>query len=244
MDAKTRQSISEMEHAIITWVKKALGKNLVSLFTIGSYANYDIVPGYSDYDLLAMVKKEPKTRLIKLDTLSKKYSLDIGCSFVSYVDFLNRIKNNNKATRFVGNISLMKMRKKARLLTGKNIQKLIPSLKELMKRDLNSELMANYYHATSTNPEWNIFKREPCKWINYIISMSNDILISKGIFIEKNEIPKMLNKYCPDFKGTQYVKEALRLRQTKKVLDLNKKEKIKIKNTLSLFLEKYKNHVS
>ena len=147
-----------------------------------------------------------------------------------YADFKNRIKNNNQAARFVGNLELIKLKKQSRLLTGKNVIKLIPDIKEIIKRDLTSELRFEYEHATSKNPGWNIFKREPRKWVNYIINMSNCLLLSKGIAVKKQNISNALSKHCPTFNGINYVKKAIQLRKTKKILDLNNIEIKKLKN--------------
>ena len=229
-----------MEQEISQTLKSFFGKNLVSLLVEGSYGIYDTVDGYSDYDLCALVKDVSKTPDVDLGDLSKKYSIDIKCSVKSYTDFQNRIKNNNKFSRFIDNLWLIKAKKQERVLVGKDILSQIPSIKELLKRDIGCELRGDYYHATNLNPEWNIFKSEPQKWVNYIINMSYNLLLSKGVITKKADIPKMLKKHCPDFKGIAYVKEALDLRRTKKVLHLTKIEKNQLKKTLGLFLEDYK----
>ncbi len=232
--------LNQMEQEINQTLKSFFGKNLVSLLVEGSYGTYDIIEGYSDYDLCALVKDVSKTPDVDLGDLSKKYSIDIKCSVKSYKDFQNRVKNSNKSSRFIDNLWLVKAKKQARVLVGKNVLNQIPSIKELIKRDIGCELRADYYYATNLNPEWNIFRREPQKWVNYIINMSNDLLLSKGVITKKADIPAMLEKHCPEFKGVAYVKEALYLRKTKKVLHLTKIEKNQLKKTLGLFLEDYK----
>lgn len=234
-----------MEAELTKLLKKYIGNNLISLLVEGSYGNYDIIEGYSDYDLLVLVKNTKTALVAEADicNLSKKYSLDIKCCIKDYRDFENRIKNNNQATRFIGNLDLIKLKKQARLLTGKNILPLIPNIKELIKRDLNCELRESYYHATSPDQNWNIFIREPRNWINYIINMSNNLLLEKGLIVRKEKLPLTLKKYCPEFKGIIYVQKALALRQSKKIFNLSGPEKKKLKNDLSLFLEAYKQYV-
>lgn len=232
--------MNKLEQDIVTLFHSTLKDNLITLLAVGSYGTNDIVDGYSDCDLMVFVENIREVKTIDLGKLSKKYSIDIGYSLVSYSDFKNRTKNNNKSTRFVGNIDLIKIRKQSRVLYGKNIINLTPTIKEVIRRDLGVELRASYYHATSMNPDWNIFKRKPRKWVNYIINMSNDLLLVKGVIVKKNDIPAMLKKHCPDFCGLSCVVEAVRLRRTKEILSLNKLLVIKLKNTLCLFLEEYR----
>ena len=243
MILRDKKLINRMEWEIIRDAKKIFGKNLISLFVEGSYGNHDFIKGYSDYDLLTFVKDINKVYEFDFNDLSEKYSIDIQCVVRSYEELVNRIKNNSKATRFIGNLELIKIKKQTRLLAGKDIKKLIPDVKKIRKRDLGSELRASYFHATNLNPGWNIYKREPRKWVNYIINMSNALLLSKGIIVRKSEIPPMLKKHLSDFGGTIYVKKALNLRKTKKVLKLNRAEKNKLKSDLTLFLEEYKKYL-
>ncbi|OGH93751.1 MAG: hypothetical protein A2538_02625 [Candidatus Magasanikbacteria bacterium RIFOXYD2_FULL_41_14] len=235
-----RSQLKQMERALVKLLRKKLGKNLVSLLAVGSYGNYDFIDGYSDYDVMALVRSAVNISETEIDKLSKKYSIDIQCYTTLDADFNNRIKNNNQATRFIGNLGLIKLKKQSRILYGKNVIKLIPEVKKIIQRDLTNELQFEYEHATSANPGWNIFNREPRKWINYIINMSNCLLLSKGVTVKKKNIPGALAKCCPNFLGIQYVKKAILLRQTKKVLNLSKIEKNNLKKTLQLFLEEYK----
>ncbi len=233
-----------MEQELIEAIKSKLGKNLVSLVVEGSYANYDFIEGYSDYDLLVLVKNIDNIKKINLNNLAKKYKLDIQYVIRSYQDLINRIKNNNKATRFFTNLGLIKYKIQARVIWGKDITKMIPPVKEIIKRDLGCELRAEYLYATNPDKAWNIFSRKPRNWVNYIINMSNELLLSKGIIVKKRDIPRALKKIFPDFDGLKYVKEAVQLRESKKVLVLNNVEKNKLKKSLSDFLEEYKNFVS
>lgn len=233
-----------MKEEIINLIKKLFGKNLVSIYLEGSFGTKDFISGYSDCDLLIFVKDLKKLPDISFEPLSKKYGIKICYSVKFYGDLLNRIKNNKKVTRFVGNIILILIKKrKIRLISGKDLSKIIPDARMLLRRDLLRELKENYFHATNTNPKWNIFKRKPQNWANYIINMGNGLLLLKGIFIKKEEIPKMLEKYCKEFKGTGYVRKALKLRKTKKALKLNSNEKKKFRKDLEFFLEKYREYV-
>lgn len=235
--------MDQIEKDIVEEVKKDLQNNLVSLIVEGSYASNDFVEGYSDYDLLALVKKEDVSSL-SLENLSRKYHLDIKCDIRLYQDFLNRIKNNDKSKRFINNLRLIKIKNQSRILFGKDVRKIIPNIKEIIKRDLSGELQADYYHATNLNPNWNIFKREPRAWVNYIINMSNNLLLRDGLTVKKEEIPVLLKKNCPEFKGTNILGKAIRLRRTKQALSLNQKERDKLKKDLEIFLEEYKRIVS
>ncbi|MDD3102229.1 MAG: hypothetical protein PHE59_03725 [Patescibacteria group bacterium] len=240
----SRKTVNQMEKEIIRRAKSFLGKNLVALLAEGSYGSYDFVEGYSDYDLSIFVKNFNKIKEINFTDISERYHIDIQCVVRSYEDFQNRVKNNHKATRFIGNLDLINIKKKkTRLLVGMNIANSVPDIKKIIKRDLGCELRAEYYHATNLNPSWNIYRREPRKWVNYIINLSDRLLLSKGVISKKDDIPKMLAKYYPYFRGIKYIREALVLRKTKRVLKLNETEKKHLKNILNQFLEEYKRQV-
>lgn len=235
-----KKQISSMEEELVRRVKKVLGKNLITLLVEGSYAGYDFVPDYSDFDLLALVKDVKQAKDINFTDLEKKYGLEIQCAVKSYSDFLNRIKNNKQATRFISNLLLIKYKKQARLLSGRNVIKLIPPLSQLIQRDLKTELRSNYLYAVNPDKRWNIFGREPRKWCNYIINMANDLLLSKGIVAKKDQIPGLLLEFWSGFKGLKYVRHALLLRKTKNILSLTKSEQEQFKNELRNFLVEYK----
>lgn len=237
-----------LEKEIISLLLKILKNNLVSLLVEGSYASYEHVPGYSDYDLSAFVKKNlsKKEELIivkTLEKLSKKYNLEVQCCFVLYRDFKNCIENNNKARRFVNNLRLISLKSHGRVLAGKNISKEIPSIKQLAKRNLQTEINNNYLFVTNSFPGYNILLRKPSKWVSCLINLCSVLLYKKGLVVSKNELPKILKKYFPEFKGIKYLKKALRLRKTKKVLNLTLKEKKILKKDFLNFLEIYRKFV-
>ena len=64
-----------MEREIAELFQKSFGENLVSLIVIGSYGTYDIVEGYSDYDLLVLVKDAKNVPIISLERMAQKYVL-------------------------------------------------------------------------------------------------------------------------------------------------------------------------
>lgn len=233
--------MDQMEREIAELFQKSFGENLVSLIVIGSYGTYDIVEGYSDYDLLVLVKDAKNVPIISLERMAQKYALEMGFSAVPYVDFENRLADNKKATRFVSNIFLVELKEKARVLAGKNIKELIPEVHEIVQRDIRSEWQENYEHAVSEGQS--IFKRKPEKWVNYIINMSDALLLGQGVAVPKKDIPAMLEKYHPQFLGTDYVKQSLILRQTKKVLALSEEEKEELRKMLVMFLEEYRKYV-
>ncbi len=237
------KNIKKLEFDLITLFKNTLNSNLVSLVVDGSYGHFDFVDGYSDYDLLVFVKNKDTVPDFNLNLLCQKYKMDIQYVIREYSEFNNRIKDNNKTTRFLSNIDLIKIKKTTRLLWGKNIRKEIPPISTLIKRDLSSDLRECYYHATNQNPDWNIFIREPRKWVNYIINMSNVLLLSLGVVCKKDQIPTNLHNHFPDFKVQKIVKKALYLRKSKKVLSLGREEATLLKKELSLFLESYKNFI-
>ncbi len=233
-----------MEDEIIGSVRSAFSDALVSLFVVGSYATYDIVDGYSDYDLLAFVADPTRTpKNINFEKLSAKYSVALKCTVRPIADLQNRILGNDRATRFIGNLDLLDLKLRARLLYGKNIADDIPEVHELLKRDLRSELRAEYAHATDPDPVKNIFVREPQDWCNYIINMSGAILLSGGVTGNKNLFPELLQSYHPDFKGISSLEEALALRSSKIILHLDRQQRDDFKITLGSFLDEYRRYV-
>ena len=238
------QQLGQMEKEIIKRAQKYFADNLVCLMAEGSYAAMDYVEGYSDYDLLIIVKDiNRKAEKFNLDDLSKKFSIKVQCSIDLYQDILNRIKNNNKASRFINNLELIIIKKHNRLLAGKDIKKQIPDVRGLIKRDLGAELRSIYLYAVNPDKRWNIFIREPRKWCNYAINMANALLLSRGMIVKKDQIPGKLKQYHPRFKGIDFVKKALELRKTKKILHLNKSGKQKFNKEFRAFLEAYRDYV-
>lgn len=74
--------------------------------------------------------------------------------------------------------------------------------------------------------------------------MSANLLFAKGIAAKKDDIPKRLAEYCPDFHGRAIVEEAITLRKTKNALSLDQMERERLKESLVSFLEAYREYVS
>jgi len=131
-----------MEHEIIDVIRETFKKNLVSLLVVGSYATYDFVKGYSDYDLLVFVMDQSRTRTnVTLDELSTKYSIDIRCSVRPIEDLNNRILNNDQATRFIGNLGLLDLKLHARPLYGENVADAIPDIRIMVGKSWTRNLV-------------------------------------------------------------------------------------------------------
>ncbi len=243
MNADTRHCADIIEQSLTDTVRKALSTDLVSLFVVGSYANYDIVEGYSDYDLIAFVDApNPPGSRIDFAVLSKKYTVEIKCTVRPLSDLQNRILDNDHATRFINNLGLLDLKLHSRLLYGKNVADGIPDVRDLLKRDLQSELQAEYMHAVDVDKEKNIFVREPRDWCNYVINMCGALLLSVGITARKDIYPELISLHHPTFGGAPYLVEALQLRSTMKVLHLSDNERADFKNVLALFLEEYRRY--
>ena len=230
----------KIQKNIIKYFQENLGKNLVSIYAIGSFLTEDFIDGYSDIDLIIFVKKIgglPHSE--RINELSDKNKIETGVSYVAFDDFLNRIEDNDKATRFFSNISALKMNAgQSFLLYGKNLVEMLPATKILLARDLVSELKECYFHVKSTDPGKNIFLRGPRKMLNYIINMSNDLLVSRGIFSKKNELAENMKILYPNFGSTAAIEKALKFRSEKKT-DFNKVETNEVHRMLSIFLEDY-----
>lgn len=235
--------LRDIERDVVEEIKKYFSSNLVSIFVEGSFANDDYIKGYSDYDVLVIIKKDDESKGFNLDKLSKKYRIEIQADVKLYKDFLNRIKNNNLATRFVGNLTLLELKNKNRLIFGKDLCKNIPSKNKLIKRDLTTELRDLFLFATNPDKRWNIFIREPRKWCNYIINMANALLLSSGVFVNKTKLLDSIKKYHPKFKGVRELERAIKLRETGKILTLSFKEARLLKKDLERFLESFRDYL-
>ncbi len=247
MNQDKKQLIDVAEQEVSRIFCDAFGDNLVALLVVGSSAVDDTVEGYSDIDLVLFVKDIRNVPNIDTLSLSKKYDVDIGYAVKLYADFEKRVSGNADATRYVGTLDLLNMKLGgARVLAGENILELIPSVHELLARrsDIAKELLLDYSHATDPDPERNIFQREPKKWVNCIINMSANLLFAKGIAAKKDDIPKRLAEYCPDFRGRSIVEEAITLRKTKNALSLSEAERSRLRENLKFFLEAYREYVS
>jgi hypothetical protein len=232
-----------MERDIADTVCVALGDRLVSLLVMGSYATYDIVEGYSDYDLLALVEGVvPTDSRLDLHKLSDRYRIDIGCVVRPIGDVRSRIDMNDQATRYIGNLELLDLKLHARLLYGTDIAAMIPDVKTLLQRDIGLELRAQYLHAVDSDPVRNIFRREPRNWCNYIINLCGALLLGEGIAAEKRSYPALMRSLHPDFRAVPLLENALRLRETKKALRMSIPERARLRESLALFLEEYRRY--
>lgn len=237
-----KQTILALESELVPLVKKKLGKNAVTILATGGCATFDAVPGWSDYDLLVLVRDKKNIPEIDIRILEKKYGIrPIQIVAKSWSSFINRAKGSRKADRFIDTSWLIAMRTYCRVLAGKELAPLIPPLKKLLKRDLECELRCDYLHETNSDPKWNIlFAKNSKRWINCIISLSHQFLLAKGVAVRKADIPKALNKYYPDFDGAQLVAEALKIRATGKIPATNSSEGRRVKKLLIKFLEIYR----
>lgn len=243
MDTVAMNRIGDMECDIVDMVRSTLGDDLVSLLVVGSYATYDVIDGYSDYDLLALVDGSMSANgRIDLHELSDRYGIGIGCVVRPLADVLNRIDENDRATRYVGNLDLIDLKIHARLLCGQNVAEMIPDTGVLIRRDFRSELQAQYRHAVDHDPEKDIFRRGPRDWCNYIINLCGALLLSKGVTAEKRMFPRLMRSHHPDFRAVPLLEEALALRESRKALGQNESERETLRESLALFLEEYRRY--
>lgn len=233
--------LRQLENDLTMAILKSLGRRVVSITIGGSVATGEFIDGYSDVDAVIYVKGELVKSRLSLPSLSRKYGVDIGCAVRSYDDLLHRIKNDNKSTRFVGNMTFLSFALgREKVIHGLDIRKKMPPLAQLLRRDLNAELRADYLHATNMDPGWNIFRRPPMKWAGYMISMAASLLLSKGVSPRKEDLPELLPEHFPEFRAVGCVREALRLRRTKILLRLRPGEKKRLRKMLGTFLDEYR----
>ena len=242
---KIKQRILDLENELVPLLQKKFGKNAITLLASGSCANFDVVLGWSDYDVVVFVHDRKKIPAIDFRSLEKKYGIQpIQVAVKSWRSFLMRTLGNSNTDRFVDNLWLVSIRKHYRVLAGKKLIPFIPPMSELLKRDLGCELRAEYYHATNVNPDWNIaMSKSPKRWINCIISLSFLLLIAKGVAVQKKEIPAALAKHYSDFPGTGLVRKALAIRATGKIPSVNSPMGRQAKKLLIDFLQIYQTYL-
>lgn len=232
--------MEKIQKNIIKYFQEKTGSNLISIYAIGSYLTDDFIEGYSDIDLAVFVKNNvnlPHSETIQ--TLSEKNGIKIGASYIAYDDFLNRIQDNAKATRFFSNIFALQMKNgKATLLYGKDLASMLPKNEVFLARNLQSELLNNYFHAKSPEKEKNVFVKEPMNFLGYILNMSNDLLVAKGVFSNKTNLVENIKKYYPSFGSIRAIEKALELRKKRRI-NFNQKEADDVKKMLSDFLDDY-----
>lgn len=240
-----KQKIFELESELVPLVKEKLGKNLVSVLATGGCANFDTVIGWSDYDLIVLVHDRKKVPVIDVSHLEQRYGISpIQIAAKPWSSFLARTKGNKNTDRYVDTLWLIAIRKYCRVLAGKTLAPLIPSLRTLLTRDLYCELRCHYLHETNSDPEWNIvLAKNPKRWVNCIISLSHMLLLAKGIFVPKNEIPSALEKYYPDFSGVGIVDRALKIRETGKIPVPHSVQARQAKKLLTAFLKTYRDYL-
>ncbi len=231
--------IKKIEAGIVRIAKKYLKNNIVSLYATGSFGSGENLAGWSDYDLLIILKEKGAVKIDFQQAVPLKH-LEIKYHFWSYPEFLKRLRKN-QSYRFIGNLDLIKLAKKSKLLFGQQIHKNI-NVREILKRDLETELRMNYLHATNMDPQWNIFKRKPKNQVGYIINMADAMLISQGILIKKEALPQKIRQHFPNFKFADTVERAVNFRRRYKNQPLNTQAAAKIKKDLKNFLTSYRDY--
>jgi predicted nucleotidyltransferase len=240
-----RKNILYLESELVPLVQKKLGSNIVTILITGGCATFDVVPGWSDYDLMVLVHDKEKVPKIDFQVLEKKYGIKpIQMTAKPWSSFLNRVAGNRKADRFINTSWLISMRTCCRVLAGKELAPLIPPIKTLLTRDLDCELRSSYLQKTNIALEWNILSaKNPKQWVNCIISLAHQSLLAKGVAVRKMDIPKALGQYYPDFKGTPLVVKALKIRATGKIPAINSSEGRQAKKLLVDFLKIYREYL-
>lgn len=240
-----QKNILALESELVSLVQKKLGNNIVTILITGGCATFDVVSGWSDYDLMILVHDKEKVPKIDFRDLEKKYGIKpIQMTAKPWSSFLSRISGKRNADRFINTSWLISMRTCCRVLAGKELTPLIPPLKTLLKRDLDCELRSAYLQKTNIAPEWNILSaKNPKQWVNCIISLAHQLLLSKGVAVRKADIPKALGQYYPDFKGTPLVVKALKIRATGRIPNMNSAEGRRAKKLLVDFLKIYREYL-
>jgi predicted nucleotidyltransferase len=240
-----KQKILDLESELVPLVREKLGKNLVSVLATGGCANFDAVPGWSDYDLIILVNDRKKVPVIDVSQLEKKYGISpIQIAAKPWRSFVARTKGSEKTDRYVDTLWLIAIRAYCRVLAGKKLVPLIPPLRSLLARDLHCELRCHYLHETNSDPDWNIvLAKNPKRWVNCVVSLSHMLLLAKGVFVPKNEIPSALEKYYPDFTGFNIVAEALKIRSTGKIPTPDSAQAKQAKKLLTEFLKIYREYL-
>ncbi len=237
-------NLKTMEKDIVAELKRYYGRDLVSVIVEGSYAVYEHILGQSDYDTQIFIRnfksgrKQPSPK-----ALMEKYGVEISFSIKAYDDLKNRILNNNLSTRFVTNLSLLDYKLKARLLTGRDIIKDIPVVKDLLRRDLSSDLRQLYYQMTNSHPKWNIMLREPEEWAHSMINLAYGLVLMSGQSAKKKDLPILMKKLHPKCRCTVQLKKALNLRKTGKLRNLSNEERKTFRKDCLIFLEEMRQYL-
>jgi predicted nucleotidyltransferase len=232
-------SMRVFERELSTELHNYYGEELISIIVEGSYGSGDFVKGYSDYDCLVFLKGFSKGELDP--NCRNKIKTEFQLRYLPWDYFIEAVEGI-RLKRHLGPLELIKMKYHSRIIYGKDILTLIPDKSLILSRYnsiLGEYLRAAYYHATNIKLGWNIFKKPPKKWVNYIINMSYLLLIAKGTIVNKKDIVTFLQKEYSDFECSTIVANAIMLRQTKQVLNLTPVEARKLKQHLRIFLDNY-----
>lgn len=244
VDQLIKERILALESELVPLVRKKLGRNLVTLFVAGGCSNFEAVAGWSDYDCEAYVNDMENVPEIDLRPLEKRFGIKpIQLTIRPIASFRARVKGSPQADRYIDNLWIISLKTHCRILAGRDVRKLIPPIREILKRDLGCELRGHYMHATNPDRRWNVLGfTNPKRQVNAIVSFAHIMLLAKGLAVKKSELPQYLVKYYPDFAGTSLVVAALKVRAAGNIPVQNSPAARRSKALLIRFLKTYQEY--
>jgi hypothetical protein len=188
---------------------------------------------------LAFVKGTPKTDPYTSD-LDRIYGVSIGIAVKPLAGWLPCFRGHADHSCPHDFMTLAFSLGKARVVGGRNILKLVPPVKEVLKRDWKPRLLEEYRLAVTPNSPTNVFRREPRRHVGFIIAQCETLLLTKGVSVRKEKLPVTVKKYFKDFHVDGLLKKALWRRAHWPEISADPKQKKAALADLKSFLEKYR----
>jgi hypothetical protein len=225
-----------IEQGMAKEVRRKFGRNLVSLVIEGSRAIGDALPD-SDYDGIAFVRRASRANP-GFAALRRRTGLRIGVGVLPTA-CLRRCAQGTGFRQLCLRLKLGG----TRVIAGRNIVKTLPSVRTLIGRGFRKEEQEDYWWAVLPTTRSCVFKREPRRHVGFIIAICNSLLLTKGIMVRKQELPRFLKKYHPRFAVIRLLKRALWRRAHWPEIGQDKRQIAGALRDLKEFLRRYRRYV-
>ena len=227
--------LSELESAFAAATRRRLGRDMVSCLVSGSRASGDFLHD-SDLDGVTIVRDACRIKDIDYAALKEHYGIRIGTGLMPEKEFLACARGgaDHRCCRCLFFFSWRLGN--ARVLAGRNVIKELPSRKAFLDRRLDADLADDYWWAVLKGSPANVWRREPRRHVGIIIAICTRLLVSKGIFGKKRDLPSRIRRHFPRFHAVRLLRRALERRERWTEIENDPAEIRAIRSDLRKFL--------
>jgi hypothetical protein len=213
------------------------------LVLVGSRATGDALPD-SDYDAIAYVHDIGRAKKIDLAALERSSGKRLGVTVWPLTSLRHCARGHGaEGTCFLEFRMLSFGLGRARVIGGRNVLRSIPPAKSIIGRGLQKELQADYWYATLPDSWANVFKREPRRHVGFIIAICDSLLKTKGVNVNKAQLPQALKRHHPKFRVIGLLKRALGRRAHWPEIGQDRQQIAGARRDVREFLRQYRHYV-